>query len=106
MAKQPEPAQESSLYEHKQEAIQRPDVGVQEGFRDHKPPSQYRYDSSLSPELCWDETAGREFAEWLLMRITELPNRAKPPCLPRRKCGKARVRNSVVSASVSRACRP
>ncbi|WMP15731.1 site-specific DNA-methyltransferase [Thiothrix lacustris] len=71
MAKQPEPAQESSLYEHKQEAIQRPDVGVQEGFRDHKPPRQYRYDSSLSPELCWDETAGREFAEWLLMRITE-----------------------------------
>ena len=71
MAKQPEPAQESSLYEHKQEAIQRPDVGVQEGFRDHKPPRQYRYDSSLSPELCWDETAGREFAEWLLLRITE-----------------------------------
>ena len=71
MAKQPEPAQESSLYEHKQEAIQRPDVGVQEGFHDHKPPRQYRYDSSLSPELCWDETAGREFAEWLLMRITE-----------------------------------
>lgn len=71
MAKQPEPAQESSLYEHQQEAIQRPDVGVQEGFRDHKPPRQYRYDSSLSPELCWDETAGREFAEWLLMRITE-----------------------------------
>ena len=71
MAKQPEPAQESSLYEHKQEAIQRPDVGVQEGFRDHKPPRKYRYDSSLSPELCWDETAGREFAEWLLMRITE-----------------------------------
>ena len=71
MAKQPEPAQASSLYEHKQEAIQRPDVGIQEGFRDHKPPRQYRYDSSLSPELCWDETAGREFAEWLLMRITE-----------------------------------
>ncbi|WGZ90857.1 MAG: site-specific DNA-methyltransferase [Candidatus Thiocaldithrix dubininis] len=71
MAKQPEPAQESSLYEHKQEAIQRPDVGVQEGFHDHKPPRQYRYDSSLSPELCWDETAGREFAEWLLMRIRD-----------------------------------
>ena len=71
MAKQPEPAQESSLYEHKQEAIQRPDVGVQEGFRDHKPPRQYRYDSSLSPELAWDETAGREFAEWLLRLITE-----------------------------------
>ncbi len=69
--KQPEPAQESALYEHKQEAVQRPDVGVQEGFRDHKPPRKYRYDSSLSPELCWDETAGREFAEWLLMRITE-----------------------------------
>ena len=50
--KQPEPAQESALYEHKQEAVQRPDVGVQEGFRDHKPPRKYRYDSSLSPELC------------------------------------------------------
>lgn len=71
MAKQPDPVQESSLYEHKQEAIQRPDIGVQEGFRDHKPPRQYRYDSSLSPELAWDETAGREFAEWLLLRITE-----------------------------------
>lgn len=71
MANIPDSAQTSSLYEHQQEAIQRPDVGVQEGFRDHKPPRQYHYDSSLSPELCWDETAGREFAEWLLMRITE-----------------------------------
>ena len=64
-------ASDSSLYEHRHEAIQRPDVGVQEGFRDHKPPRSYRYDSSLSPELCWDETAGREFAEWLLSLITE-----------------------------------
>ncbi len=71
MAKQSDPAQESSLYEHKQEAIQRPDVGVQEGFRDHKPPQKYRYDSSLSPELCWDENAERELAEWLLGRITD-----------------------------------
>ena len=46
--KQPEPSQESALYEHKQEAVQRPDVGVQEGFRDHKPPRKYRYDRTYA----------------------------------------------------------
>lgn len=53
-------------YIHSQEAVQRPDVGVQEQFSAKKPPKTYRYDSSLDPALSWDENRERELAEWLL----------------------------------------
>src|SRR5680860_1044188 len=53
-------------YGHKQKAIRRPDMGVQEDFRAYKSPSSRRYDSSLDPELSWDESASRGQAEWLL----------------------------------------
>lgn len=69
MAKKTEP-NDSSTYKHENEAIQRPDVGVQAEFQDRKPPKGYRYDSSLAPELCWDENAEREYAEWLLDLIS------------------------------------
>lgn len=58
--------QQSGTYSHQQEAVQRPDVGVQPEFDARKPPKSYRYDSSLAPELVWDENAEREMAEWLL----------------------------------------
>ncbi|HYN76324.1 MAG TPA: site-specific DNA-methyltransferase, partial [Lamprocystis sp. (in: g-proteobacteria)] len=57
---------ESGDYEHSDQAVQRPAVGVQEAFPDRRPPKDYRYDSSLAPELCWDENAERAFADWLL----------------------------------------
>ncbi|WP_448229696.1 site-specific DNA-methyltransferase [Pseudoxanthomonas mexicana] len=53
-------------YQHKQEAIQRPDVGVQDQFQARKPPKTYRFDSSLDPALSWDESRDRELAEWLI----------------------------------------
>lgn len=58
-------------YSHDTKATSRPDVGVQEQFNARKPPKQYRYDSSLAPELCWDENAERDFAEWLLNLVAE-----------------------------------
>lgn len=49
----------------------RPDVGVQAQFKKKKPPKTYRYDSSLSPALAWDEQAAREQGEELLAGILE-----------------------------------
>lgn len=57
---------DASVYKHGEEAVQRPDVGVEAQFSNKKAPKTYRYDSSLSPELAWDESAERAFAEWLL----------------------------------------
>lgn len=62
---------QSSTYTHEQEAVQRPDVGVQPEFDARKSAKKYRYDSSLAPELCWDENSERELAEWLLGQIAE-----------------------------------
>lgn len=56
----------AQLYEHKQEAVQRPDVGVQDQFSVKKPNRVYRYDSSLDPTLSWDENRERELGEWLI----------------------------------------
>ena len=61
----------ASPYKHTQESVQRPDVGVEAQFAHKKPPRSYRYDSSLAPELFWDESADRAFAEWLLGMIAE-----------------------------------
>src|SRR5690606_32736042 len=48
-----------------------PDVGVEAQFSHRKPPKTYRYDSSLAPELAWDENGERPFAEWLLNLVAE-----------------------------------
>jgi len=53
-------------YRHSTEAVQRPDVGVQDQFQTKKPPRTYRYDSSLDPALSWDEQRERDLGEWLL----------------------------------------
>lgn len=60
-----------ATYQYDTKATSRPDVGVQEQFNARKPPKQYRYDSSLAPELSWDENAERDFAEWLLNLVAE-----------------------------------
>lgn len=61
----------ASVYKHGDEAVQRPDVGVEAQFANKKAPKTYRYDSSLSPELAWDENAERAYAEWLLGLIAK-----------------------------------
>ena len=58
-------------YLHDAAAISRPAVGVQAQFNTRREPKTYRYDSSLAPELRWDENTEREFAEWLLSLISE-----------------------------------
>jgi adenine-specific DNA-methyltransferase len=53
-------------YRHRDQALQRPEAGVQDQFQVKKPPRSYRYDSSLDPVLSWDEQRERELGEWLL----------------------------------------
>ncbi|MEX2116150.1 MAG: site-specific DNA-methyltransferase [Bacteroidota bacterium] len=47
----------------------RPEVGTQSQFRKKKPPQTYRYDSSLAPELNWDENPARERGEALIAQL-------------------------------------
>ncbi len=48
----------------------RPDVGTQSQFRKRKPPTKYRYDSSLSPALDWDgQNPAREQGEAALAEL-------------------------------------
>src|ERR1700693_3522240 len=61
----------ASAYKNLQDTVKRPDVGVEAQFPTKKPSKSYRYDSSLAPELSWDESADRSFAEWLLNLVIE-----------------------------------
>lgn len=58
-------------YQHADLATMRPDVGLQNQFSHRRKPKTYRYDSSIAPEISWDENAERDFAEWLLNLIAE-----------------------------------
>ena len=62
---------DAAAYAHADEAVLRPDVGVEAQFSQKKAPQTYRYDSSIAPELSWDENEDRAFAEWLLGLIAE-----------------------------------
>ena len=66
-----------AAYRHGGEAVQRPAVGVEAQFAQRKPPRSYRYDSSLAPELAWDESGERALAEWLLTLIAEAAERGE-----------------------------
>jgi adenine-specific DNA-methyltransferase len=71
-------------YRHTQaESPLRPDVGTQAQFKKKKPPTTYRYDSSLAPELSWDgQNATRELGEWLLARIKQAAALPAPHTFP------------------------
>ena len=58
--------EKAEQYRHKNEAVQRPEVGVQDQFQGKRPPRTYRYDSSLDPAMSWDEQRERDLGEWLL----------------------------------------
>jgi adenine-specific DNA-methyltransferase len=70
--------QRAETYKHEEEALLRPDVGTQAQFRKKKPPKTYRYDSSLSPALDWDDQGARALGEWLLAQVEEAA-RLDPP---------------------------
>jgi adenine-specific DNA-methyltransferase len=56
----------------------RPEVGVQAQFKKKKPAKDYRFDSSLSPDLNWDgQNPAREYGQWLLTVIEKAA--AVPP---------------------------
>lgn len=66
---------EPEFYKHPEsESLLRPDVGTQAQFRKKKPPHKYKYDSSLSPELQWDEqnSAREEGEQRIATAIDEL----------------------------------
>jgi adenine-specific DNA-methyltransferase len=65
------PAKEPKGYRHKEEAAARPEVGAAPRFKAKKEAATYRYDSSLSPALDWDEQPARDIAAWLLKQIEE-----------------------------------
>ncbi|MDW9812860.1 site-specific DNA-methyltransferase [Sinorhizobium meliloti] len=67
----------ASVYKHETKAIQRPDVGVEAQFSNKRAPKTYRYDSSLAPELAWDENDERAFAEWLLALIADAADKGE-----------------------------
>lgn len=49
----------------------RPDVGLQNAFKQKKAPAKYRFDASLDPQRSWDENPAREEAEALIRELTE-----------------------------------
>ena len=50
----------------------RPKIGAQAHFKKTKPPTTYRFDSSLAPELQWDgQNPAREVAEALIKEFAE-----------------------------------
>ncbi|OZI77662.1 hypothetical protein [Bordetella genomosp. 12] len=61
-----QPQHKSAQHQHKQEAVQRPDVGVQNQFSIKRPNRVYSYDSRLDPALSWDGNRERELGEWLI----------------------------------------
>ncbi|NLT24361.1 MAG: site-specific DNA-methyltransferase [Syntrophorhabdus sp.] len=65
-------------YQHTEAgAVIRPEVGVQAQFKKKKSPQTYDYDSSLSPQMCWDDiNSARDVGEWLITMID------KAACLP------------------------
>jgi adenine-specific DNA-methyltransferase len=69
-------------YRHPNEAVQRPDAGVQDQFQARKPPRTYRYDSSLDPALSWDEHPQRELGEWLLNLVVRAVREGEAAAFP------------------------
>ena len=63
-------------YRHKEEALLRPESGAQDVFppTKKKPPKTWRYDSSLAPELAWDENEARGEGERLIQEIINSEN--------------------------------
>ena len=70
----PAAAKREADYRHPEaETPLRPEVGTQAQFRKKKPPTTYKYDSSLSPALDWDgQNPAREQGEAAIRTILDL----------------------------------
>jgi adenine-specific DNA-methyltransferase len=77
-ARRPAATGQTTDYQHTQEVTQRPDVGVQDQFTTTKPPTTYRYDSSLDPTLSWDENRDRDLSEWLIRLVQRSATEGEP----------------------------
>jgi adenine-specific DNA-methyltransferase len=67
------PAAPPQAYSHPEATSPaRPEIGAQAHFKKTKAPAKYRYDSSLAPELVWDEgNPAREHAEKLIAELSD-----------------------------------
>jgi adenine-specific DNA-methyltransferase len=67
------PAAPPQAYSHPEATSPaRPEIGAQAHFKKTKAPAKYRYDSSLAPELLWDEgNPAREDAEKLIAELAD-----------------------------------
>jgi len=67
------PAAPPQAYSHPEATSPaRPEIGAQAHFKKTKAPAKYRYDSSLAPELVWDEgNPAREHAENLIAELSD-----------------------------------
>jgi adenine-specific DNA-methyltransferase len=71
------------------DAVSRPSIGAAPRFKTKKPPTKYRYDSSLSPALDWDMNPTREVASFLMACIDEAAALPAPHEFPQSRalCG-------------------
>ena len=69
----PLPPKDAQSYRHREaDLAARPEIGAQAHFKQAKPPTTYRFDSSLAPDLNWDgQNPAREQGEAALARIAD-----------------------------------
>ena len=74
------PGKRVETFRHpKAKLILRPEVGVQAQFKKKKLAKEYRFDSSLAPDLNWDgQNPTRAYGQWLLT-VTEKAAALPPP---------------------------
>lgn len=61
-------------FKHRGKQVMRPNAGMEQYVKagnERQEPVTYRYDSSLAPEMEWDENPAREMAEWLIGVIAQ-----------------------------------
>jgi adenine-specific DNA-methyltransferase len=81
----------------------RPEIGAQAHFKKAKPPTKYRFDSSLAPAMEWDgQNPARERAEALIKELSdcglELAELAKEPAAKERDKKIASLKSKIKNA--------
>ena len=100
---------QAEAYTHPIDHPSRPDVGVQPEFertQPKKPPTTYRYDKSLDPQLSWDTNADRERGEALLAQVIESTDLAERPETTQQERQGALVRARTAARELASMSRP